>query len=198
MDSGRLPPLFLSAEMKLPANGNNTIAQARHLPTPSPQFPSLGIGVNRARDTGGDRTTGLSITLHLPILSGNRGTIAIQRATREQLHEEYRSRLAQAEIDIDRLFSLQTILHEQQENLKTYLPHLEKLVHRARRAYARGDIGALTFLNMEFTWVNKRLERLKLTQAEWENRIALEALLALPDFPATPAAVTNAISDSAP
>ena len=162
------------------------------------QFPSLGIGVNRARDTGGDRTTGLSITLHLPILSGNRGTIAIQRATREQLHEEYRSRLAQAEIDIDRLFSLQTILHEQQENLKTYLPHLEKLVHRARRAYARGDIGALTFLNMEFTWVNKRLERLKLTQAEWENRIALEALLALPDFPATPAAVTNAISDSAP
>ncbi len=51
---------------------------------------------------------------------------------------------------------------------------------------------------MEFTWVNKRLERLKLTQAEWENRIALEALLALPDFPATPAAVTNAISDSAP
>jgi len=154
------------------------------------QFPSLGIGINRARDTGNVHTTGLSISLTLPLFSGNRGNIAIERATRELLHEEYRARLAQTRVDVDRLLSLQSILREQQDNLHTYLPHLKTLVKRARRAYNRGDIGALTFLNMESTWVNKRLEQISLAQAAWETRIALEALLALPGYPDEPLPMT--------
>ena len=55
---------------------------------------------------------------------------------------------------------------------------------RARVAYDRGDIQALTFLNMESTWINKRLEQISLVQSTWENHIALEALLALPGFSA--------------
>ncbi len=154
------------------------------------QFPSLGIGVNRARDTGNVKTIGLSVSLSLPLFSGNRGNIAVERATRKQLREEYRARLAQAQVDVDRLLVLQTILREQQGNLQTYLPRLKTLVDRARRAYRRGDIGALTFLNMESTWVNKRLERISLAQAAWETRIALEAMLALPGYPDEPLPMT--------
>ena len=150
------------------------------------QFPSLGIGINRARDTSDVRTIGLSVSLDLPLFSGNRGTIAIERATREQLREEYRARLAQASMDVDRLLALQAIVQQQQDNLQTYLPQLKTLVDRASQAYSRGDIDALTFLNMESTWVNKRLEQISLAQTGWENRIALEALLALPGYPETP------------
>ena len=156
------------------------------------QFPSLGIGINRARDTGNAKTVGLSVSLNLPLFSGNRGNIAIERATRKQLHEAYRARLAQTWVDVDRLLALQTILREQQDNLQTYLPRLKTLVKRARRAYRRGDIGALSFLNMESTWVNKRLEQISLVQAAWENRIALEALLALPGYPDKPLPMTPA------
>ena len=162
------------------------------------QFPSLGLGVNRARDTGNIKTLGLSISLNLPLFSGNRGNIAIERATREQLHEEYRARLAQTRVDIDRLLVLQKILHEQQDKLHTYLPRLKTLVDRARRAYDRGDIGALTFLNMESTWVNKRLEQISLSQSAWENRIALEALLALPVYPDKPLPIAPANPDTTP
>ena len=81
---------------------------------------------------------------------------------------------------------MQTILQQQQDSLQTYLPHLKTLVDRARGAYSRGDIEALTFLTMESTWVNKRLEQINLTQATWENHIALEALLALPGYPEAP------------
>jgi outer membrane protein TolC len=162
------------------------------------QFPSLGIGINRARDTGNVHTTGLSISLTLPLLSGNRGNIAIERATRSQLHEEYRARLAQAQMDVDRLLELQAILRTQQDNLQTYLPHLDTLVERARRAYRRGDIDALTFLNMESTWVNKRLEEISLAQSAWENRIALEALLAMPDYPGQPLATSHASRTASP
>jgi len=148
------------------------------------QFPSLGIGINRARDTGNVDTFGLSINLTLPLFNRNRGNIAIERATREQLQTEYQARLAQVSIDVDQLLQLQTILQQQQEQLQTYLPSLKMLVDRARQAYVQGDIQALTFVNMESTWVSKRLEQISLVQAAWENRIALEALLALPGYPA--------------
>lgn len=162
------------------------------------QFPSLGIGINRARDTDNIKTIGLSVTLSLPLLSRNRGNIAIERATREQLHEEYRARLAQTQVDVDRLLALQSILREQQDNLKIFLPRLKMLIDRARRAYDRSDIGALTFLNMESTWVNKRLEQISLVQSAWENRIALETLLALPGYPDKPLPVTPANPDTTP
>ncbi|MEZ5504183.1 MAG: TolC family protein [Halioglobus sp.] len=150
------------------------------------QFPSLGIGINRARDTSNVDTVGLSISLSLPLFSGNRGNIAIERATRTQLNLEYQARLAQAAIDVDQLLQLQGLLQAQLDNLQTYLPTLESLVTRATRAYQQGDIDALTFLNLESTWINKQLEQLSLQQASWNNRIALEALLALPAYPQTP------------
>ena len=162
------------------------------------QFPSLGISVNGARDTSDVQTVGPGLTLSLPLFSGNRGNIAIERATREQLREEYQARLAQTATDIDRLRNLQDIVRRQQSRLDVYLPQLKMLVQRASDAYTRGDIDALTFLNMESTWVNKRLEKLSLLQAGWKNRIALEALLAMPDYPAPSAPETAAVKETAP
>ncbi len=150
------------------------------------QFPSLGIGINRARDTSNVDTLGLSITLSLPLFSGNRGNIAIERATREQLYHEYQARLAQADADVDRLLELQALLQAQLESLNLYLPTLETLVVRAGTAYQKGDINVLMYLNMESTLMNKRLEQLSLQQSCWENRIALEVLLAMPGYPQTP------------
>jgi outer membrane protein TolC len=162
------------------------------------QFPSLGISLNRARDTSNVKTVGLGVTLTLPLFAGNRGNIALERATREQLQEEFRARLAQAAVDVDRLREQQGIVRRQQDSLETYLPRLKVLVARARKAYAHGDIDALTFLNMESTWVNKRQEQLSLVQAGWENRIALQALLALPDYPPASAVPAPPTKDRSP
>jgi len=141
------------------------------------QFPSLGLGVSRARDTSNVYTSGLSISLTLPLFSGNRGTIAIERATREQLHAEYQARLDQSQIDVMRLFGVQSLITEQQQLLEQRLPELESMVVKARKAYQGGDISALTFLNMQTTWVNKKLEQLDLAQQSWTTRLALETLL---------------------
>lgn len=150
------------------------------------QFPSLSIGITRARDSGALYSTGFGISLNLPLFSGNRGGIAIERATRDQLNLEYQARLSQAFIDVDRLIQLQEILSRQQMRLKKYLPRLLAIVKKTREAYKNGDIDALTFSNMEYTWVLKRLEEINLEQAQWENSLALQAMLALPgqnEFP---------------
>lgn len=144
------------------------------------QFPSLSIGITRARDTSNVYTTGFNIGVDLPLFSGNRGAIAIERATREQLREEYQARIDQAAVDVDKLIRLQGIVAAQQEQLNEYLPTLKKLVDRGRRAYQNGDIDALTFLNMENTWVGKRLEQISLDQTQRNNLIALQTLLVLP------------------
>ena len=144
------------------------------------QFPSFSIAISRVRDTSNVYTGGFSISLNLPLFNGNRGAIAIQRATREQLSLEYQARLAQTQTDVSRLMQLQSIIKEQRQHLQTYLPRLNALVQRARRAYRQGDIDALTFLHMESTWLNKRLEQISLQQSQWQNRIALQTLLALP------------------
>jgi len=145
------------------------------------QFPSFTLGISRARDTGGVNTSGLTIGLTLPVFNGNRGTIAVERATRSLLQSEYQSRLAQADNDIKRLFDQQTIITEQRHHLITYLPRLQSIVTRSRRAFQRGDIGALTLLNLETTLLNKQLEAITLEQTQWQIYIALKTLLALPD-----------------
>jgi len=144
------------------------------------QFPSFNIGIGRARDTGGVQTAGVSIGLNLPLFSGNRGAIAVERATRTQLAEAYQARLTQTQADVRKLLDLQAIVAEQYQQLDDYVPQLRELVNRARQAYKRGDIDSLSFLSMESTWINKRLEVLALKQTQWETRIALETLLAMP------------------
>ncbi|MFZ0254097.1 MAG: TolC family protein [Gammaproteobacteria bacterium] len=151
------------------------------------QFPSLSIGVTRARDTGNVQTSGFNIGVNLPLFSGNRGAIAIERATREQLRGEYQARLDQAEVDVCKLYQLQGIIAAQQTRLDEYLPTLHQLVDKASVAYGRRDIDALTFLNMETTWINKRLEQTRQMQSQWENDIALRTLLAIPALTPMPA-----------
>ena len=144
------------------------------------QFPSVSIGITRAEDTGSLTTTGFGVSLNLPLFSGSRGAIAVERASRKQLKLEYQSRLSQAIIDADRLIQLQDILSKQQLRLEQFVPRLQVIVTQTKKAYNHNDIDALTFFNMEYTWLLKRLEELDLQQAQWDNSLALQAVLALP------------------
>ncbi len=144
------------------------------------QFPALDIGFTRARDIDGVYTTGFGITLNLPLFSGNRGPIAIERATRARLRAEYQARLDQARSDISRLQDRQRILQRQHARLQRHLPELETLLGAARQAYRRGDLAALDLLNLETTWLDQNLAFIDLEQALWEVRIALDTLLAWP------------------
>ena len=67
------------------------------------QFPTLQVGVTRDRGTDKTRSVGIGITLSLPLLNGNRGNVAIQEATREQLGREYQARLDAAYGEVDQL-----------------------------------------------------------------------------------------------
>jgi outer membrane protein TolC len=151
------------------------------------QFPSLSLGPSWGRDTGDVTSIGVGITLNLPVLNANRGQIAIQRATREQLAQAYQARLDQALTEIDLLETRHDLLSQQRSTLNEKLPILEQMVAKATQAYEAGNIDSLTYVNMANTLLNQRLEAVDLEQSLWEIRIALDTLLAWPAEASTPA-----------
>lgn len=144
------------------------------------QFPALSIGLNRARDTSDVHTTGIGVTLSLPFLNGNRGQIAVQRANRAQLQRSYQARLDQVKADLALLSVRRTLTQHHRAQLATRLPELARMVKQAGYAYRARNLSALTYLNMQSTLLNKKIELADLNQALWSIRIAEDTLLAWP------------------
>jgi outer membrane protein TolC len=69
------------------------------------QFPKLNIGPNYTNDTTPVYTAGPTLTIGLPIFDRNQGNIAIERATRQVLRDEYQARLDAAYGAADRLIT---------------------------------------------------------------------------------------------
>lgn len=141
------------------------------------QFPGLSVSLNRARDTSGVQTAGMSVGLNLPLFDGNRGAIAVDRATRAQLQASYQARLTEADTQISELLAQYRLLDRQAELLRQYVPALGSFVTGSADAFARGDMDTLTYLNMESTYTSKQLEALAVEQQQWQIQIALQALL---------------------
>ncbi len=142
------------------------------------QFPALTVTWNRARDTSSVWTTGFSAALNLPIFTGARGEIAIEKATREKLRAEYLDRLAQTRLDVSRLLADARIAESRLVELRAHVPELERMADQARLGYAVGELDALISINLDSALVTNKIDLIDLEQTLWETRIALDTLLA--------------------
>lgn len=142
------------------------------------QFPAVSIGIRRAQDTAGVETVGFSAGIALPIFNRNRGNIAISKATRERLYQEYQARLDASASEASALAADGSLLDELLRNAVASLPELEATARAAHNALARGDIDGFTYVGLETTANAKRLEVAQFRQALLEQRIALQTLLA--------------------
>lgn len=141
------------------------------------QFPSLSVGFTRARDTTPIYTVGLGVTLTLPIFSGNRGPIAVERATRERLEIEYQQRLNTADNAVHRILAEQRINRRQLQEIDLGLGDLEQAAEKTRAAFQEHNIDALVFANLEAALLAKRIEKINLEEAILEQEVALQTLV---------------------
>jgi len=140
------------------------------------QFPGFTIGANSLRDTGSIWTLGPFINLNLPLLNGNRGNIAIARATRSRLRTEYRDRLTTASIEASRLVADQQLAYDELIALQGKLPDLNLLMQRMRTALAGGNVDMLTFTTLQNSHFAQHMKVMALQQALLEQQVALETL----------------------
>ena len=138
------------------------------------RFPQVNLGLHRARDTSAIDTIGLSIGVTLPIFNGNRGTIAIARATRDQLYAEYVARLVKTRADIATLVADLERIQREIDPLVHELPELQKAEARLREGVANGDVTLVSYETVRASLLDKRLKLSSLEQAAAEQRVALQ------------------------
>lgn len=149
------------------------------------QFPRISLGLNRASDTSDVHTIGPALTIDLPIFDRGQGTIAFERATRQQLRDEYFNRIFEARSDVATALSDIHALEKQIAALEAALPILQRLVEDFRTASAQGNLSAFDYYVAENNLNQKSIQILKLKQQLIETRIALE-LAAGRYLPGTP------------
>ncbi len=144
------------------------------------QFPAISLGFNRASDTSGVQTSGLGLTVSLPIFGATQNNIRLQRATRAQLKAEYQTRLNQTESDAWRLYRQIGLLRQQLERLESKLPEFEHMGAVGQTAYAAGNLAPATYVVLETSLSGREAELYDLKSQLWSDTLALRAILAMP------------------
>ncbi len=140
------------------------------------QFPALSLGFNRARDTSGIYTTGFNLSLSLPIFNGNKGNIAVEKATRQRLYDEYHGRLSAAVADIDAILEDRELAERQLADVRMSVAELERLSAHSQAAFQAGNIDVVAYVTQRDALLAKRMEAIALEQALREQEVSLQTL----------------------
>ena len=141
------------------------------------QFPALSLGPNYGNDTSRVRSLGPSASIALPLFNRNRGQVAIQRATREQLAEEYAARLAATEGGVRALLANLDLLRRQLDSSRTGLAQARALAANADRALRAGLLDELSYVQLVSARLGKERQAIGLEQQVLDQRTALATLL---------------------
>ena len=140
------------------------------------QFPNLTFGITGGSDNSNVRNVGPQITLELPIFNHNQGNIAIERATREQLHAEYAARLAAAGGQIRAALSEIELLQDQLVGLRAELPGLQRAASLAEAAFNAAAIDDRSYGDLVSARYAKEQELVVTEQSLLDQQVALATL----------------------
>jgi outer membrane protein, heavy metal efflux system len=138
------------------------------------QFPQISIGFDHARDTSNVYTVGLGVSMTIPILNRNQGQVALQRATRQQLFDQYTNRLFQSRADIAELLVIIDLLNQQIASVRHAIPDLADLVKAYEEAIGIGQVDVFNYYVAWNNLTDKKIDFLSLELQLLQAKIALE------------------------
>ncbi|WP_427952939.1 TolC family protein [Acidiphilium sp.] len=141
------------------------------------QFPLLSLSVSGGSDTSRVATVGPSISLNLPVFNGNRGAVAVARATRRQLHEAFTAALTAARGGAIAARQALALLNHERHAALARQAEADRAVSKALPAYRARLIDARTETDLIDQQALRRTEVIALEQKIAAGRIALATLL---------------------
>ena len=141
------------------------------------QFPALTLGPNYGNDTSRVESLGPSASITLPLFNRNRGQVAIQAATREQLRVEYAARLAAAEGGARALLANLDLLQRNLDTARSGLAQANSFAANADRALHAGLLDELSYVQLVSARLGKERQVIGLEQQVLDQRTALATLL---------------------
>jgi len=150
------------------------------------QFPQISIGFNHGRDNSNLYTMGFGVSMTVPIFDRNQGQIALDRATRQQLFDQYTSRLFQARADIAELLVTIASINKQIQSVRHAIPDLANLVNAYQLGIENGQVDVFNYYVAWNSLTDKKIDLLNLELQLVQAGIALEVASGLyhvtPDF----------------
>jgi outer membrane protein TolC len=138
------------------------------------QFPKINIGLAHARDTGNVITTGFAATIDLPFFDRNQGQIAVERAGRKQLFDEYTARVFEAHSKIATILGDMQSLKKQIEAAEESLQISFRLLKTYKKALKEGNTDILVYNDTRDEVDNRQLNIFQLKRDLSDMGIALE------------------------
>lgn len=181
LDAGKLEPLLMDLAARRPdllALQTGYHAQDEKVRRAViEQFPKLNVGSNYSRDNTDVRAQSAAVAISLPIFDRNQGNIAIERATREQLREEYQARLDAAYGQAKRLISELQLAENQYRSSAESVRRLHDAVATAEPAFQSGNLDERTFVDLRTSLLAKEIAMAKLEQSILQQRVGLQTLV---------------------
>lgn len=138
------------------------------------QFPKIGLSFAKVNDTSDVRTHTYGVTIDLPLFDRNQGNIAIARATRKQLFDEYTARVAEARGEVALLVGKLAAAHAQLDADRAALPELERLVAAYEKALRSRNTEVSAYRDARALLISRQIDESNLRQQVLELGVALE------------------------
>ncbi len=144
------------------------------------QFPRIRFGLRGGRDTDGIETVGFGLSIEIPIFDRNQGKIAIQRASRQQLFDEYVARVFEARTQTHLALTRIRGLERQLAAARASTAEAKRIFDRTRQSVANGLETSRAYLAAIQGMQRARVHEISLRALLVEARLSLE--LATGDF----------------
>ena len=141
------------------------------------QFPGLSVAISRASDTSRVQSTGLGISLNLPLFGGAQTRARIAAVSRDAAYAHYQARLGSATRATLALDTQLKLVAAQRAQLAQRLPQLRELAANADRAFAAGALNGTAWASVQQNLIARELELIDLNAAAAKGQVALAALL---------------------
>jgi outer membrane protein TolC len=141
------------------------------------RFPNLAFGVAGGSDNANVRNLGPQITLELPIFNQNQGNIAIETATRQQLHDEYAARLATASGQVRAMMAEIDLLSHQLIAVRQDLAGARRVAGQAETAFNAGNLDERSYVDLVAARLTKEQEVVTIEQSLLDQQVAIATLI---------------------
>ena len=141
------------------------------------RFPNLTFGVTGGSDNSNVRNAGPQITLELPVFNQNQGNIAIETATRQQLHDEYTARLTATVGQVRAMIAEIDLLHRQLQDVRRELAGTRQVAAQAESAFKAGNLDERSYVDLIGARLTKEQEIVTIEQSLLDQQVATATLI---------------------
>jgi outer membrane protein TolC len=141
------------------------------------RFPNLTLGITGGSDNSKVRNIGPQITLELPIFNQNQGNIAIETATRQQLHDEYATRLTTATGQVQAMVGEVDLLQRQLQDVRRDVSGMRRVAVQAEAAFNAGNLDERSYVDLVGAQLTKEQEIVTIEQSLLDQQVAIATLI---------------------